>query len=322
MASAHANADAGAARIAERRAWLLTSLLALGCLPAVSAGGQGRVIGQIQRIRATAGQQSCRPQGAVPGSVRLVRGRAPRELGAVPPPEQLQLDDSIRVGGDFDARLTINDTTYGYGEIVLAPRLFCAVIGADLERGLPADTGIYSLSRRGDSLRFTVHRGGAFITWTDRRRLCRLQVGATDPGNPVRVCGTTLIVAVDASGRRGVVHLVEGAIRLGALTVQAGDVVTLGSGEAVTIVPRQRSSTLIDQAHVDFHSRLVWEGVTTPPPGRPPSALARALRNPWTYVVLAGVGAGAWCAVERCWEGDQPSLPSRRSRTIIVRIPI
>jgi hypothetical protein len=321
MSAQHPKSSADRARDAILLARRVTCALILIAVVPSAALGQGSVIGQIQRIRNTGGQQSCRPQAPLPGSVRLVRARTPRDLREVPPPEPLQLNDSVRVGGDFDARITINDTTFGVGEIVLAPRLFCAVIGADLRRGLASDTGIYSLSRRGDSLRFAVHRGGAYITWTDRRRLCRLQVIAADPRNPLTVCGTTLIVAVDSSGRRGVMHLVEGSVRLGALAVQAGDVVTLGVGEPPTILPRAQSTALIDRRHVDFHSNVVWQGGPEFPPPREPSGLARLLRNPWTYVGLVGAGAGAWCAIERCWE-SQSTPAARRTRTIIVNIPL
>jgi len=321
MAMRRSNDARDVTRAGVRRARLAACALSLTCLVPPAAAGQGSVIGQIQRIRATAGQESCRPRSPLPGSVRLVRARTPRDLVQVPPVEPLQLNDSVRVGGDFDARLSINDSTFGVGEIVLAPRLLCAVIGADLRRGLAADTGIYSLTRRGDSLRLAVHRGGAYITWTDRRRLCRLQVVAADPRTPAVVCGTTLIVAVDASGQRAVMHLVDGVVRLGALTIQAGDVVTLGPGEAPALVPRPQSTALIDQRHVDFHAREVWEGGTGAGSTRGPSGLSRVLRSPWTYLGLAAAGGGAWCAATRCWDQDDAAAP-RRSRLIIVRIPL
>ena len=88
-------------------------------------------------------------------------------LEKLPPPEPLFLNDSIRVGGDFDARITIDDARYGLGDIVLAPRLLCQVVGADAQPGIPADSGIYTLSRRGDTLRFDVKARGAFVTWTN-----------------------------------------------------------------------------------------------------------------------------------------------------------
>lgn len=285
-----------------RTVWL--GVLSAVCVVPCRAHAQSRVIGQIQRIRSTSGKESCRPPGqSVTGSVRLLRGTSARPLAQVPPPEPLRLNDSVRVAGDFDARITIDDPSYGLGDIVLAPRLLCRVIGADLMRGIAADTGIYTLSARGDTLRFAVQAGGAYITWTDARKLCRLQVVV--PGATASICGTTVIVAVDATGRRGLFYLTEGAARLGSVIAARGDVFRLGTGQTPLRLTPAQATTAIDQKNVDFHAKNVWKSF----PGR-------VLRNPWTYVGLSAVGGGA------VWVATHPKDASRVKATIVLRIPI
>lgn len=297
----------------ERRSWraalaviLATGMLTVNGLSPTSLDAQ-TAIGQIQRIRNTKGKESCRPTATYrPGSVRLLRNRAARTVEKLPPPEPLFLNDSIRVGGDFDARITIDDPRFGLGDIVLAPRLLCQVVGADALRGIAADTGIYTLSNRGDTLRFNVKAGGAYITWTNVQKLCRLQVVV--PTAPATICGTTVIAAVDQSGERGVFHVQEGSVRMGGLTLTNGDVVLLTNGQAPQRLPNSSAREAVDQANVHFHASTVWSGS--------PSFIGRVFRSPWTYVGLAAAGTAAWYVTKK---DDGPSSSRRR---IVLRIPI
>ena len=285
----------------------VTATCTLGLLAgAVPLHAQPDAIGQIQRIRNTKGKESCRaPQQTRPGSVRLVRSRVAHLLEKLPPPEPLFLNDSIRVGGDFDARITIDDARYGLGDIVLAPRLLCQVVGADAQPGIAADTGIYTLSRRGDTLRFDVKAGGAYITWANAQKLCRLQIVV--PTSTATICGTTVVVAVDAAGTHGVFHLAEGTVRIGNALASRGDVFLFATGQPPQRLPTARAANVIDQANVRFHSNTVWKA---------PSLLGRAFRNPWTYVGLAAAGTAAWYVTK------DDNSPTNGKKKIVLRIPI
>ncbi len=198
-----------------------------------------------------------------------MNGVSARVLEKAPPPEPIRLNDSILVSGDFDARISIKDERFGVGDIILAPSLLCRVIGFDQKLGRTEDRGIYTLSQRGDTLRFAVLRGGAYITWTDTSKLCRLQVIV--PGPAARICGTTFAVAVDASGRQGVFYLVSGSVRLGTALVSPGDLFFVNAGRPPVRAPPSQAAGAIDAAHLNFHTEAVWKSR---------SFAGRALRNP------------------------------------------
>jgi hypothetical protein len=223
----------------------------------------------------------------------------------------LRLGDSIIVRRTADARLTIEDTSYGRGDIVLAPQLLCGILGADNTVLLKANSGVYHLDARADTLVFTVESGGAYFQWGDPRRRCHFQIIAAQLTG--EVCGTQIVLAVDSSGTRAIIYVREGTVRFRdwpGVVVRAGQVFRLNAGTRPVLADAVQTARWSNQKSIDYHAADIWVDR--------PNWLIRGLRNPWTY----GVAGVAGIAGVVAWNQWRDPAVKRYTKPVVVTIPL
>jgi len=279
----------------------------------IAQDAQGSVIGQVRRSRAVSGGPSCtRSEHRVPkDAIRISGPGTPRARGAIPPPEPVRVGDTIRVTPFVNARVSLVDTTFGLGDVVLAPQILCGIVGLDNTAITPTDgSGQYDIQRRGDTLVFTAHHGGAYFQWADSLRRCRFQIVAAHVTG--EVCGTRIVVAVDTSGKWGLIYVMEGTVRFRdwpGLQAQAGELFQLDSAARPRRASVEQTASRINRDAIRYHATDVWR-----PPWR--QFLGRAVRNPWTYVIGGAVAAAA------IWNANQEDSPGGGTKTVRITIPL
>lgn len=287
-------------------------LVGMASRPLIGQAASNAVVGevrQIKRVRAGSSCNSADQQPVAGTAMWLGDGTSARPLSAAPPPQAVRLGETIRVLKSFDARLTIADTVFGLGDIVLAPQLLCRMIGADTTVGIQvADSGLYDMQRRADTLVFTARRGAAYFQWRNISKRCRLQIIAVRVTS--QVCGTRIVLAVDSLERTALMYIVDGVVSFPdspGVTARTGQLFVLGSGPP-RLVSAVQTHEVIDRHRIDYHSADIWKP--------PPSLFGRVIRSPWTYGVV-GVAAGVvtWKIVD----SDEGSNPTKKK--VVVRIP-
>ena len=291
------------------------SLLALLLSAGNSQLGAQLNLGQLSEIRGSRDKQACAVTGTgIPDNpVRVNSGAAWRPLNPTFPREQLRVNDKITVRREVDARVVIDEPSGMGADITLAPKLVCSFMGVDLSAGVPADSGAYELARHGDTVVFTVNRGAAYIQWTDPRKRCLLHVIA-GVVRPVlaRVCGTQLVVSVDATGNNGYLYVREGTVLVTgqAVVVQAnaGQLVRLG-GRANVALADGSSALHVDLAEINYHSQEVWNGHQG------------FWSRPSTYI-WGGIVGGATAVVVNKLLSNQNVTARNVGKTVVIHIPL
>jgi hypothetical protein len=291
----------------------------------------GQRVGAIGEIVAVGRLQDCPNTNGSRTSARVADTISPRSLWLiradhptlVKPGERVSVlaGDEYRLDRWTDSRLRIKSDSFGNGAITLAPDVICspATVDTTLSPFAEPDSGSYRVTTTADGvLRFSIRSGGALIKWNSGKKK-RLQVVAA--GHVAYVPGTELLVWADSTGRRAVIYVREGLVRL------EGEGVDVGRGKMFELVERQRPREVVTMRneivrmtelriaeHKDLFSDL--------PDEPPPRSYGRFYwRHPLTVFTAGMVTAG----VIGCSRSDtRCGLRRRKSHatTIALSIPL
>jgi hypothetical protein len=258
---------------------------------------------------------------AQPGGVTLVHQGTPRTV--MPPAADIYDGDRLSLAAARDVRIRASARETHNNEIILAPGLLCGlssrlervVEGIRLRGSERADFEFVTESERSGlfgrrpKLTLVIRRGAAVITWPKEATI-PLYVHAA--GELIRIDGTVVAVAVDSTGREGVLYLLEGTAVLTSALTQPGASQLYHLREGQRSLLLAEPSAPMNQA-IAYHT-TGWPALP-PPPVVPPRA--------WYATTAAKVGggialAGGITALVVALTGDDDGP---RTGTIVVRIP-